>query len=382
MRVLFIVQGEGRGHLTQAITLEQMLRQNGHEVVEVMVGKSKARRIPEFFKRKIHAPITTFNSPNFLPTSRNMRSNLPRSIIYNIGRAPVYLRSVLFILSRIRETHPDIVVNFYELLTGLTYLLARPQVPTVSIGHQYLFLHPDFELPKGSPISLLLLRLFTRITCIGAKYKLALSFRKMPDDTQNAIMVVPPLIRQEVRQLKPHVGDYIQGYVLNAGFGVKVRDWHRCHPDVPMVFFWDKKDVDVEYRVDDTLMFHQIDDTSFLHYLSGCRAYATTAGFESVCEGLYLHKPIMLVPAHIEQECNAFDACKSGAGIVSDNFDMSKLLDFIANYQPDPAFHQWVETSGIRIVSLIESAANMQLEHHFSLAGLIKRLPDRIVTHI
>ena len=35
MKFLFIVQGEGRGHLTQAITLEEILRRNGHEVVAV-----------------------------------------------------------------------------------------------------------------------------------------------------------------------------------------------------------------------------------------------------------------------------------------------------------------------------------------------------------
>ena len=33
MKFLFIVQGEGRGHLTQAITLEEILRRNDHEVV-------------------------------------------------------------------------------------------------------------------------------------------------------------------------------------------------------------------------------------------------------------------------------------------------------------------------------------------------------------
>ena len=36
MKFLFIVQGEGRGHFTQAITLEDMLLRNGHEVVEVL----------------------------------------------------------------------------------------------------------------------------------------------------------------------------------------------------------------------------------------------------------------------------------------------------------------------------------------------------------
>ena len=48
MKFLFIVQGEGRGHLTQAITLEEILLRNGHEVVEVLVGKSSSRRLPDF----------------------------------------------------------------------------------------------------------------------------------------------------------------------------------------------------------------------------------------------------------------------------------------------------------------------------------------------
>lgn len=35
--------------------------------------------------------------------------------------------------------------------------------------------------------------------------------------------------------------------------------------------------------MDDTLSFHQLDDVKFLRYMAGCKAYATTAGFESVC---------------------------------------------------------------------------------------------------
>lgn len=61
MKFLFIVQGEGRGHLTQAITLEEILRRNGHEVVEVLVGKSSSRRLPGFFNRNIHAPVNVLS---------------------------------------------------------------------------------------------------------------------------------------------------------------------------------------------------------------------------------------------------------------------------------------------------------------------------------
>ena len=83
MKILFIVQGEGRGHLTQAISLEKLLRDNGHDVVEILVGKSEARRLPGFFVRSVHAPIKQFTSPNFLPTQANCRANLPRSVVYN-----------------------------------------------------------------------------------------------------------------------------------------------------------------------------------------------------------------------------------------------------------------------------------------------------------
>lgn len=69
--------------------------------------------------------------------------------------------------------------------------------------------------------------------------------------------------------------------------------------------------------------------------MAGCKAYASTAGFESVCEAMYLGKPILMVPAHIEQDCNAYDAEKSGAGIISSDFNLQQLLEFAKDYHPN-----------------------------------------------
>lgn len=124
MKVLFIIQGEGRGHLTQAITLEGILRRNGYDVVEVLVGQSSSRRLPGFFNRNIKAPVKRFLSPNFLPTPANRRVSLTRSVVYNLLRLPAYFRSMRYIDRRIRETEAELVVNFYELLTGLTYFFS------------------------------------------------------------------------------------------------------------------------------------------------------------------------------------------------------------------------------------------------------------------
>ena len=107
-------------------------------------------------------------------------------------------------------------------------------------------------------------------------------------------------------------------------------------------------------RVDDTLSFRQLDDVKFLRYMAGCKAYATTAGFESVCEAMYLGKPLLMVPAHIEQDCNAYDAFRSGAGVISEEFDLERLLDFSEHFHPNMAFRYWVRSCDWRILRCIE----------------------------
>ena len=69
--------------------------------------------------------------------------------------------------------------------------------------------------------------------------------------------------------------------------------------------------------MDDTLSFHQLDDVKFLRYMAGCKAYATTAGFESVCEAMYpalyregrkrgnLFRGFLFLPSFLSGDLNA-----------------------------------------------------------------------------
>lgn len=360
MKFLFIVQGEGRGHLTQAITLEDMLLRNGHEVVEVLVGKSSSRTLPGFFNRSIQAPVKRFISPNFLPTPDNKRANLKKSFAYNLFRLPEYYHSMCYINQRIKDTEAEVVINFYELLTGLTYAFFRPSVPSVCIGHQYLFLHQDFEFPDKNQFQLWMLRFFTRMTAFRSSKKLALSFREMMQDETEQIIAVPPLLRREVTTIQSEEGDYVHGYMVNSGFADSVETFHAEHPEVPLKFFWDKAEAEDQTQVDETLSFFQIDDIKFLNAMAGCRAYASTAGFESICEAMYLGKPVLMVPAHIEQDCNAYDAMKAGAGIIGDSFELDSLLRFAKTYCPNRDFASWVRSSERRIILELEKLATSQ----------------------
>ena len=183
---------------------------------------------------------------------------------------------------------------------------------------------------------------------------LALSFRPMPPSGR--VSVVPPLLRREVLEAHATEGDYVHGYMLNPAFETDVRNFNAVRPDVPMDFFWDKKDAPATVSPARNLRFHTIDDRRFIEAMAGCRAYATTAGFESVCEAMYLGKPVLMVPTHVEQDCNAYDAMASGAGIISDRFDIGALLDHALIYRPNAAFAGWVDSCEALMMAEIEQA--------------------------
>lgn len=354
-KMIFVVQGEGRGHLTQALAMKQMLEKEGHEVVKVLVGKSRTRKIPKFFTRQIDCPIEYFASPNFLPSKDNRKFHLFRSIAYNTMLVPSYMSSINMIRKNILESKADLVVNFYEILCGITYSLFHFGIPEICVGHQYLFLHSDFQMPGKYRVSESLLKFFTRLTCMRATSKLALSMREYDEDAVQNIKVVPPLLRKEVRTTVRHRGDYIMGYILNAGFAKNVMAWHEKHPHTQLHFFWDNREAPEEYKVDDTLTFHRINDVKFLQLMAGCKAYATTAGFESVCEALYMGKPCMMIPVHVEQECNAVDAERELAGVRSSDFDINKLKAFAHEYEDNVEFRMWENRAETYIVATIEN---------------------------
>ena len=372
MKFLFVVQGEGRGHLTQSIALHELLTKNGHEVAAVLVGKSSRRELPAFFLDNIQSEILRFESPNFLPASKNRQTNIWGSIIYNFLKTGKYLKSIHFIRKQIKQKNVDIVINFYEFLTGFAYTLFPPKVPYVCVGHQYIFFHPEFRFPQSNKVELKLMLFFTRITCIRASKLFALSIKNMDNAPDSRIAVIPPLLRKEVFEVEVSEGNYIHGYMLNDTYSDKIIRFQEENPDVCLRFFWDRKGVEEETVINEHLSFHRLNDRLFLDYMAGSKAYATTAGFESVCEAMYMGKPVLMVPTHIEQACNAFEASLAGAGILADDFELEKLLEYIPNYKKQPDFREWVKQVEHYILPLLQMDKNELLNNRLSLRFLFK----------
>jgi len=346
MKFFFIVQGEGRGHLTQAISLYRMLKKNGHTITHVVVGKSKRRTLPQFFLDNIQSPIEQLNSPNFVTDRKSKSVKLLPSVFLNVLKLPTFMRSVNRIDILVKESQPDVIVNFYDFLGGLYYLTKRPKSKHVAIAHQFFVDHPEFEFPKGRFFDRTSMRMGNKLAGFGASQLLALSFQKFANSSN--LIVVPPLLRDKVLKQEISAGDHFLVYLVNHGYASQVEDFHQQNPEIPIHCFWDKQGQPPVHSIDSTLTFHQLDDDKFLELMASSRGYLTTAGFESVCEAMYMGKATLMVPVkgHYEQSCNAIDATKAGAGISSEIFELDKLLAYLPAYKSVQAsFSEWCATS-------------------------------------
>ncbi|MEZ4589297.1 MAG: glycosyltransferase family protein [Gemmatimonadales bacterium] len=266
----------------------------------------------------------------------------------HLGRALLGLGSTRDSVRALRrichELRPDLILNFFEPLTGLAQLLEPLPAPVVSIAHQSG--RSSIRLPvAGGSAS-------TSSASSGSSGWWAThrgSSRSLaPDEDLDGqrLVVGPPLLRETLFEQMPRDDGYYLVYLLNHGYADDIREWQRRHPDVSLHCFYDKPGAPDEERASAGLTFHRLDGEKFLRLMAGCRAVVCTAGFESVSEALWLGKPLFLVPVehHVEQALNAVEAERLGLGIADRSFALDRLAELPAEVPSGP-FRRWVETA-------------------------------------
>ena len=345
-KYILAVQGEGRGHMTQAISMYEMLVEQGHTVCAVIVGTSGRREIPPFFFEKINSKIIQLPSPNFITDEKNKSIQIGKTIVHNFKGLKIYKESLKKIDELMKEFEPDVVINFFDLLVGLYYRYNKPKAKLICIAHQYIYLHSDFEFPNGRLLDKMIIKFYTKLTASGSSKNLALSFYNIHTDNKDVI-IVPPLLRKEIFELTTKQSDYFLVYLVNNGYFEELIEWHKKNQNIEVHCFTDQPEkllINYNYK-SDKLVVHALNDKLFLQMMSESKGLASTAGFESVCEAMYLGKPVLMVPVegHYEQFCNSRDGFKAGAGIFADNFDLSKLVNFSAKFSIENKFYKdWV----------------------------------------
>ncbi|MEX2528714.1 MAG: glycosyltransferase family protein [Gemmatimonadota bacterium] len=361
LRIVFLVQGEGRGHLSQALALAELLENAGHEVVCVLAGTSERRPLPDYFSRGLGQQVITFPSLLTVPGGAGTGVSMWRTVAVNTRRIFLYRNGIRLVRKILSRLQPDLVVNFYEALGAMALGAGGlERIPMVCVGHQYLLGHPGAPRPPFRPVQLLPFRVLNRLSVPSGAVRAALSFRELPDLRDRGLEVIPPLLRKSVLEARPEPGEHLLVYVLNHGYGRAIARWHESHPEIVIHGFWDRPGAPDTEVVRPNLTFHQLSDTRFMEFMRTCRGFVGTAGFESVAEALWLGKPVMVVPTekHVEQAWNGREAVAAGAGICRDSFDLTPFLDYLPQHRDvSPVYRDWVRRGHGKLVRLLERMA-------------------------
>ena len=273
------------------------------------------------------------------------------------GKLPKYFRILRQLDAIVRETQPDMIINFFEPMAAFYAITRRKRPPVVAIGHQFMFQHPGYVRAPQLWKQLLSMKIYTALLGVRTT-KLALSLYEAPDLPGKRIVVGPPILRKQLFQLVSNPkGDFVLVYLLNHGYADQIISWSEKNPQTKLHCFYDKPGAPAEFQYSPSLTFHKLDGEKFLQMMAECRHVVCTAGFESVSEAAWLGKPLFLVPVenHVEQQVNALDAEQSGLGLAEKSFNLDRLAELPASL-PVEKFRNWVNCAPEKLFTAIKLA--------------------------
>ena len=112
MKIMLSILGEGRGHMTQAMAVKEIVEKSGHQVVRTVLGMGSHRQVPPFFASAMRMPITQIPTLDF-SFKNNRKVSVPGTLAGIARKLPAYWRALRQLKAIVRESKPDVIVNFF-----------------------------------------------------------------------------------------------------------------------------------------------------------------------------------------------------------------------------------------------------------------------------
>jgi uncharacterized protein (TIGR00661 family) len=307
MKSVLIIQGEGRGHISQAISY---CENNPHIKITCVIVSSQRDLPDRFFDFFGIVPVIKMNSLNF--EYSNGKVSLSKTILNNIIKLPTFINNVFKVRKRVKHYEPDVVINFYEPLSifSTQFLDTRK----ISIANQYLFYTDGWKYPIKN-MNYYLIKIWNYITSIGSDEILAPSFIKFPKNKK--VRTVDPLIRKDIKTIETKREGYVLVYLIDKTIVKRFVEYAKQNEEQKFELF-----CDLEFKCDlpGNVNYNNLDLDIFTDKLSKCDKVIATGGFQLICEALYLNKNIEVIPLHYEQEMNSYNLELHNLGKQSDSF--------------------------------------------------------------
>lgn len=312
-KILYGVNGEGSGHSTRAKEIITHLERQGH-IVHVASFDRGLRNLQSDFE------VTEIYGLRLAYVRNRVRYR--KTIMGNLLKAPRAARSIKQLTRLAQQWAIDVVITDFEPLT--CRVAHHQRLPVISIDNQHLLTRAQISYPRACRKDAAAAKLVTRLMTYGCDAYLVISFFEATLRRKDTFLF-PPILRQEVLQARPTIGDYVLVYVTSPSAELvellkRVRQRFVCYGFA-------------HEGEEDNLLFRKPSLERFLEDLAGSKAVLANSGFSLISEALHLRKPYLAWPLkrQFEQVFNAFYIQKMGYGAYWDDLNKERIESFLFN---------------------------------------------------
>ncbi|MGE3063509.1 MAG: glycosyltransferase family protein [bacterium] len=328
MKILYGVSGHGNGHITRSAYIIKLLESKGHRIKVLTYGQGI--KYIEASKEKFdYVDISGFDIYYRDGFVRNYKT------FYEfVKRLPLNSAKQLFIFFKVvYDFKPHIVISDFE---PFSQILAKSiGIPLVDIDNN-IAVNILKDNPNPSSYSE---KFYTKATVNlfvrKAKYHFLLAFApehiEVDEDKKYKLIIVPPIIRNEIIEARKKVEDrkFILVYQTSDSMVKRIMKLTKRFDNIKFIAY------KVAMEETENLKVKQFSNTEFINDLALCSGVITNGGFTLISEAIYLGKPIYSVPikGQYEQRVNGFLVEKMGYGLTSNSFEEERFETFINNIE-------------------------------------------------
>jgi len=317
VKILYGLSGEGFGHSSRAKTILPYLEKKGHEVKIMTYGQAskvlKREGSGVFDIRGMHIVFRKGS----IRKRETLFSGL-KSFASNLKKNEK--------IRKLMKNNFDLCITDMEPLASI--LSFWHKIPLLCIDNQHRLVNMELRVPRKYYHDFLIAKLVTKAFVPRADWYIVTTFAngRIKNKYRKNTFLVPPLIRQVIKESAPKKGESILVYLTKKNHKLlgTLKHINRNF----LVYGWDTE------KKDGNLVFRK-SGNRFTEDLAKCKAIIATAGFTLISEALYLKKPYFALPlkGQFEQTLNALFLKRSKLGEYSDNPDKQSIAYFLDNLE-------------------------------------------------
>lgn len=319
-RILYGLCGVGRGHTSRGNVIINRLLDSGHEVRIVTWGNGH-ELLPRYFN------IDTIDGWNFSLNSNGLDyfHTAVNGAAYFAGKSLKTWKKVCEIID---EFNPHVAISDFEPYVSAGCNIKN--IPLISLDHSHIISACQIECPENWAAQYGINDRFCRMVAMNARHFFITSFYfpGLKESFKHKTTLTGPVLRPEILCREPDDRNHLLVYISNSCIRNDL---------LPIL-----QNLDIEviaYGFYDyagrkgNITFKEPSFNEFIDDLAGSTAVIANAGYNLICESLYLGKPVYSIPINgqFEQMANAYYLQKNQYGIYDFHPDKQRLNTFINN---------------------------------------------------